>query len=190
MLKKGLVVLGLTLSLATVAFAKTIDNVDYAEQLTMGKDSLVLNGAGLRKILFVKVYAAGLYLPKSASDAQGVQDQVGSKRVRLVLRRNVDAADFVEALNDGLKDNSTEAQRTAIKKDIESLVAVMEKIGDVHENDSVDFDYSGSRGVSVFVNGRLIGERIGGKALYDAVLRIWLGEKAIDSGLKKALLAQ
>ena len=32
--------------------------------------------------------------------------------------------------------------------------------------------------------------KIGGKALYDAVLRIWLGEKAIDSGLKKALLAQ
>lgn len=190
MLKKGLVVLGLTLSLATGAFAKTIDDVNYAEQLTMGKESLVLNGAGLRKILFVKVYAAGLYLPKVASDAQCVQDQAGSKRVRLVLRRNVDAADFVEALNDGLKDNSTEAQRTAIKKDIESLVAVMEKIGDVHENDSVDFDYSVAKGVSVFVNGRLIGEKIGGKALYDAVLRIWLGEKAIDSGLKKALLAQ
>ena len=112
MLKKGLVVLGLTLSLASGAFAKTIDDVDYAEQLTMGKDSLVLNGAGLRKILFVKVYAAGLYLPKSASDAQGVQDQAGSKRVRLVLRRNVDAADFVEALNDGLKDrNSTHGNK-------------------------------------------------------------------------------
>lgn len=95
---------------------------------------------------------------------------------------------IVDALNDGLKENSTQEQHQAIAKDIEKLVAVMKQIGDVHENDCVDFDFVADKGVSVQVNGKVIGESIGSKALYDAVLRIWLGDKAIDSGLKKALL--
>lgn len=64
----------------------------------------------------------------------------------------------------------------------------MDKIGDVKKGDIVDFDFTKSRGTSVTVNGKLIGEKIGGQKLYEAVLKIWLGEKAIDNGLKAALL--
>ena len=100
----------------------------------------------------------------------------------------MDAADFVEALKDGLQDNSSERQRKSLEKEISTLVTVMEKIGDVKENDRVDFDYSEKQGVRVLLNNRMIGEKIGGQDLYNAVLRIWIGEKSIDDNLKKSLL--
>ena len=188
MLLKKIIVILLAGCCMQVSYAKVVDGVNYEDRLSLKSEQLVLNGAGLRKILFVKVYSAGLYLPQATQSQDDVQKQNGSKRVRLVLRRDVDANDFVDALNDGLKENSTQEQRQAIAKDIEKLVAVIKQIGDVHENDCVDFDFVTNKGVSVQVNGKVIGESIGSKALYDAVLRIWLGDKAIDSGLKKALL--
>ena len=188
MLLKKIIVTLLAGCCMQLSHAKVVDGVNYEDRLSLKSEQLVLNGAGLRKILFVKVYSAGLYLPQATQSQDDVQKQNGSKRVRLVLRRDVDASDFVDALNDGLKENSTQEQRQAITKDIEKLVAVIKQIGDVHENDCVDFDFVANKGVSVQVNGKVIGESIGSKALYDAVLRIWLGDKAIDSGLKKALL--
>jgi hypothetical protein len=63
----------------------------------------------------------------------------------------------------------------------------MNKIGDVKEGDIVTFNYSPKDGTSVVLNGKTVGSSIGGKALYDAVLRIWLGEKPIDQDLKDAI---
>ena len=42
--------------------------------------------------------------------------------------------------------------------------------------------------VKFTLNGKPVGESIPGKALYDAVLSIWIGEKPIDDDLKPALL--
>ena len=51
----------------------------------------------------------------------------------------------------------------------------------------MDFDFSGKT-TSVLVNGKLVADNIGGKKLFDSVLRIWLGENAIDDKLKKSML--
>lgn len=77
-----------------VSYAKVVDGVNYEDRLSLKSEQLVLNGAGLRKILFVKVYSAGLYLPQATQSQDDVQKQNGSKRVRLVLRRDVDCGCF------------------------------------------------------------------------------------------------
>lgn len=127
-------------------------------------------------------------MPKTSSDFAQVIAMRGNKSVRLGLLRDVDAADFVDALKGGINDNTTKEERKIIDKELQTLIAVMDKIGDVKKGDIVDFDFTKSRGTSVTVNGKLIGEKIGGQKLYEAVLKIWLGEKAIDNGLKAALL--
>lgn len=109
-------------------------------------------------------------------------------RVQLGLLRDVSASSFVGALQDGLMDNSSKAQRAAIATQIDALIEVMNKIGDVKVGDIINFDLTADKGTTVSLNGKLIGENIGGKELFDAVLRIWLGPKAIDETLKKALV--
>ena len=53
----------------------------------------------------------------------------------------------------------------------------MQTIGDVVEGDLIDFDYVPEKGTVILRNGKPVAEPIPGKALYDAVLAIWLGDK-------------
>lgn len=168
--------------------AVQVGSSQFADKLTKEGTGLVLNGAGLREIFFVDVYSAALYLSQKSNDANTVITMKGPKSVRLVLEHDVDAADFVEALKDGITDNTTEKEREELKTELQSLIAVMNLIGDVKKGDQVDFDFTNKHATSVSVNGKLIGEKIGGLKLYQAVLKIWLGDKPIDSGLKADLL--
>ena len=131
--------------------------------------------------VFFKVYAAGLYVPQKAQTAQGILEQNGAARVRLGLLRDVSAKSFVSALEEGLQDNTDEATRKEIAPELAKLIDAMNKIGDVKEGDS-------GKTTTVLVNGKLVANNIGGKKLFDSVLRIWLGENAIDDKLKKSML--
>lgn len=189
-MKKTLFALFCAALIAPADAAVTVSDIQYADSIKKADSALVLNGAGLREIFFVDVYAAGLYLTDKTTSEEAAIGMPGSKCVRLGLLRDVDAADFVDALKEGINDNTTAVEKKAIESELIALIAVMDKIGDVKKSDIVDFDYTKSHGTSVTVNGRLIGEKIGGEALYRAVLKIWLGAKAIDADLKKALLAE
>ena len=85
------------------------------------------------------------------------------------------------------QDNTDEATRKEIAPELAKLIDAMNKIGDVKEGDLVDFEFSGKT-TTVLVNGKLVADNIGGKKLFDSVLRIWLGENAIDDKLKKSML--
>lgn len=165
-----------------------VSDAAYPKSASVAGETLELNGAGLRKILFIEVYAAALYVPSPASDPAQIMAEEGPRRVALTLMRDVSGEDFIEALEEGLNDNLTPEKKAAIEKDIESLKAIMTAIGDVKKGDAVDFDYAPDTGTTVRRNGELVGSPIAGKALYDAVLAIWLGDKPIDGGLKKSLL--
>ena len=187
-MKKLLISICCCLTAGSSMAALQVGSTQFEDKLTKEGTELVLNGAGLREIFFVDVYSAGLYLTQKSNDANTVITMKGPKSVRLVLERDVDAADFVEALNDGITDNTTEKEREELKTELQSLIAVMNLIGDVKKGDQVDFDFTNKHATSVSVNGKLIGEKIGGLKLYQAVLKIWLGDKPIDSGLKADLL--
>ena len=160
----------------------TVEGTTFDDTSAVAGQNLVLNGAGFRKKLFFRVYTAGLYLPAKAQTAEAVLSQTGAVRVRLILMRNVSAKSFVDALKDGLKDNTPEKELATINAEVTRLIAV--KTGD-----AVDFSFDG-KDTSVTLNGNLVGNGIGGRALFNAVLRIWIGADAIDDTLKAGLLGQ
>ena len=75
-----------------------IGDINYDTACEVAGTPLKLNGAGLRKIVFFKVYAGGLYVSEPTTDATKVFSDEKARRVRLGLLRDVDGADFVEAL--------------------------------------------------------------------------------------------
>lgn len=166
----------------------SIGRITYDTTCEVAGTPLQLNGAGLRKIVFFKVYAGGLYLSNPTTDPSSVFSNANARRVRLGLLRDVDGADFVEALEDGLNANLTPEGKTAIEKEVARLKTVMQTIGDVAEGDLIDFDYVPEKGTVILRNGKPVAEPIPGKALYDAVLAIWLGDKPIDDALKTGML--
>lgn len=175
-------------SAADEAAVVSVANAAFDASLTLGGRTLHLNGAGLRKILFIKVYAAGLYLEAPAKTADDAMAADGPRRVRLALLRDVSGSDFIEALEEGLNANLTPEKKAEIADDAAALKTLMTAIGDVKEGDVVDFDYLPEEGTIVSRCGKRVGGAIAGKPLYDAVLAIWLGESPIDDSLKAGLL--
>ena len=178
------------LVVAAAAFAQpvTIEGVGFEPTATVGGQALTLNGAGLRTRAFFKVYAAGLYVPQKSSDAATLLAQTGARRVSIGMLRDVDATTFANSLLEGLKSNHTDEQLASIKAQIEQMQATLKTIGEAKKGDLIQLDWIPDSGTQIVVNGGPRGEPIAGAAFFSALLRIWLGDKPVDSSLKKALL--
>ncbi|MCM2296494.1 chalcone isomerase family protein [Rhodoferax sp.] len=165
-----------------------VEGVKLEASSQLGAAKLQLNGAGLRTKVFFKVYVAALYTPQKATSAAQLLTQTGARRVTITMLRNVDAESFAGALNDGLRDNHTEAQFTAMKPRIDALNANLKAVGEAKKGDVIHFEFVPDVGTQVTVNGQVRGNVIAGEDFFTAVLRIWLGDKPVDANLKKALI--
>ncbi|WP_088141717.1 chalcone isomerase family protein [Achromobacter xylosoxidans] len=163
-----------------------VAGVRVPDSLSEGGRALVLNGAGVRTKFVVKVYVAALYATAKSSDAAALVNSEEPRRMRLLLLRDVDSKSLDEALQDGLRDNTSAQELAELKAPAARLSALMAEIGAVREGDVVDLDFD-PRGVAVTDNGKLRG-RIDSPAFARALLRVWLGEKPAQASLKKALL--
>jgi hypothetical protein len=178
----------LALALAGVAPAAEVEGVKFAPTVQAGGAALTLNGAGLRKRAFFKVYAMGLYLPKRAAGAAEAIDAAGPKRVSIHMLRNVDAKTFTDALEDGIRENHSEADVKALEPRVRQLAALMAELKEAKEGMSIVLEWMPAAGTALVVDGAPRGKPIPGEDFYRALLRIWLGERPVSEDLKKALL--
>lgn len=165
-----------------------VEGVKFDPTVQVAGVPLQLNGAGVRTRLFFKVYAAGLYVPQKARTASAVLAQKGPRRMTIAMLRDVDADSFSAALNDGLRANLTESQFAEFKSQVDTLNANLTAIGEAKKGDTIFFEFTPETGTRVLVNGQAKGHPIPGESFFDAVLRVWIGEKPADSELKRALL--
>lgn len=176
------------LSGAVAAQVVEIEGVKFEPSVQVGGTALQLNGAGIRTRAVFKVYAAGLYVPQKANSAAALLAQKGARRVAIGMLRNVDADSFAGALNDGLKANLTEQQLAGFKAQVDALNANLKAVGEAKKGDLIHFEFTPEAGTRVLVNGQPRGTAIPGDDFFAAVLRIWIGDKPVDGGLKKALV--
>ena len=180
--------LGLALLLwALPALALEVAGVTVADKVKVGEGALVLNGAGIRTRAIFKVYVGALYLAEKKSAAADVLAQKGAKRVALMLLRDLSAQQLTEALDEGVKANSSAAEAEELKPRIAELLSLF---ADGKKGDAILLDFLPESGTVVSVNGALRGKAIAGEDFYRALLRIWLGDKPVDGDLKKGMLGQ
>ena len=160
----------------------------FEPTVQVGGQTLTLNGVGLRKRAIFKVYVNGLYVPQKSGDAATIINEKGARRASLHMLRDVDADSFVSAFTDGLRNNLSEAQLAALKPQIETFTGTLKSIGEARKGDVINFDYTPDAGTRITVNGQPRGTPIAGADFYSAVMRVWLGDKPVDDGLKKGLL--
>ena len=172
-------------SIALAARAAEVSGVKLDDKANVGGQELVLNGAGVRTRAVFRVYVGSLYVPAKTGNAAGVLAK-GPRRVQLNLLRNLSADQLVDALVDGLKDNTTAAEFEAIKPQTDQLVAIMKSFGDVKEGSVVTLDFVDG-GTRVAQDGQAKGS-IAGESFNQALTRIWIGDKPVQGDLKKAML--
>jgi len=175
-----------------VGLAAEVAGVKLDDKVRIAPDApeLVLNGAGVRTRVIVKVYVAGLYLPEKKSAAADVLALPGPKRVWLSMLREVTGSQMSEALTDGVRANNPPADQERYKAQLAELTAIMNSLGGAKNGEVVALDYLPEVGTRVLLNGEAKGKPIPDEGFYRALLRVWLGENPVDTDLKKGLLGQ
>ena len=169
------------------ALAIEVAGINVADKVRVGASELVLNGAGIRTRVVFKVYVGALYLSEKKSNTADALALSGAKRVALTLLRELSAQQLGEALNDGIRANSSAAEAEALKPRIAELLSLF---ADGKKGDVILLDYLPEAGTVVSLNGAARGKPIQGEDFYRALLRIWLGDKPVDGDLKQGLLGR
>ena len=162
--------------------AATINGIDVPDTLTVGEQELMLNGTGLRKKGPFKVYLAALYTSTNTTELDALLAQEGAKRVELHMLRTVGKAKMVGAIVDGFKANTGDMASIQIR--VDEFISYMEK---AKKGDTIQFDFIPDSGTNIVINDTAKGTIVG-KDFFDALLKVWVGEKPADKRLKKGLM--
>jgi hypothetical protein len=171
---------------ATVpATAKEMAGVNMPDTLTVAGKTLKLNGVGLRKKSFFKVYVGALYLENASKDANAIMTGDVPKAISMQFVRSVDRAKLVETYQEGFQANAA-AKAATQKAAIDKFLALVK---DVKDGTKWTFSYVPGTGTVVNQDGKDTGT-IEGKDFAEVLFSLWLGPKPPSDDLKNGLLGK
>lgn len=175
-----------TTLLLSSAHALEVAGVQVEEAADVDGKKLALNGAGLRKKLFFKVYVGALYVEQRSGDAAALLAADAPRLVRLHMLRELDRESILKAFREGIEKNSRATAAAALAKlaQVEKAIPEELKPGQV-----VTVTYRPGTGTSLGVQGGTAAS-VEGKDFADAILRVWLGDEPVDADLKAGMLGK
>jgi hypothetical protein len=174
-------------SVLSSAHAESLEGIDLAPATELTGHTLVLNGAGVRKILVVKVYVAALYLPQKSSDGEAIIRAGQASRLEMHLLRDLTSTQLADSITKALLQTLTDAERAPLDAQIQELDAALKALPPLKKGEVFSIDYVPGTGTTLMLDGESKGVRPGAD-FNAALLRIWLGSRARDPKLRDALL--
>jgi hypothetical protein len=185
------ITLAALLNMAPVATsAASLEGQTLDDRITLAARELQLNGIGLRGVLFIKAYVAGLYTPVKVTSYAELATLPGPRRLHLRMLLSAGPEDFISPMVDGIRKNTSEAEMAGLAERMEQLQRSIRAFGGTAAGDDIHFDYLPEQGTILTVNGKSSGAPIPGLDFYNAVLRVFVGDRPVDNKLKAGLLAQ
>jgi hypothetical protein len=175
-----LALVGLALLPSPLA-AGTLAGVTLPDTVTVGNQTLVLNGLGLRTKMFMKIYVGGLYVEKKSRDASAIIQADAAKRVVLqFIYGEVTRDEIVDSFADGFKNNAPgviQSQRDRFLGAVETM----------KRGEQLVVTYVPGVGTTLSLRGtdKLT---VPGLAFAQAVFSVWLGPKPPTAELKTGML--
>jgi len=178
--------LALTATMAEATAQVTINGVTLPANLKAGDKTLVLNGGGIRKKAFFKLYTGGLYIEAKTKDAKAIIAADKPMAMRLQITSSIISSDNMsEAIREGFE-KSTKGNTAPLKAKIDKFVSTFAK-EEIVENNVFDIIYIPGKGVEAHKNGK-VQNTIDGLDFKKALFGIWFGDDPVDSDLKASLL--
>lgn len=183
----GIVALGLMTSQFSLA-AEVVAGVKIDETASVANQELKLNGAGIRYKAIFKVYVAALYLPKKETTVPDVLAAPGPRRIAITMLREVSSEEFGQGFMGGIQKNSEKVEKSKIINQLLKFGELFASIPELKKGDVLVTDWVPGTGTVITLNGKRIIEPLPDIAFYNALLKIWIGEKPVDNKLKKLML--
>lgn len=178
------------LGLAGTALAAEVAGVKLEDTAKVSGKELKLNGAGVRTRVLFKVYVLGLYLAERKDSTAGVLESAGPRRISLTMLREVTGEDLGQAFMTGITANTDKAERSKFVNQLAQFGEVFVSIPAAKKGDVITVDWVPGTGTVMHFNGKPIGETMPDLGFYNALLKIWLGDKPVDTALKPQLLGK
>ena len=160
----------------------------YEDTAKVGNARLVLNGVGVRSAAWFKGYVAALYLPQKTTDPDVVYAQSGAKRIAVRMLIDVGSPLLAKTFDDGIRKNYKGDELEPLARRMEAFDAQVRSLDGIKKGEEIDLDFVPGAGTQVLVRGRSIGDAIEGEDFYVALLKMFIGDRAIDKNLRAALL--
>ena len=168
---------------ASQAGAASVGGIEFADHYEWNGTPLRLHGAGvLRFKVFLKGYAAALYLGDGVDPNQSLEDV--PRRLEIEYLWSIPADAFARATVEQISRNVDEATLARLRSSIDRL---NELYTNVEPGDRYALTYVPGVGTELALNGEPRG-LIEGAEFSSAVFAIWLGRKPVDKPLRQQLL--
>jgi hypothetical protein len=182
-MRKVLIACASVCLLSATLLAATLADVTLPDTITVGGQTLVLNGMGLRSKLFIKVYVGGLYVEKKTSDAAAIIQSDSTKRVVLhFVYGEVTRQQMLEAFEEGFKGNAPNAP----KAEVDQFLAAIETM---KKGEELVVTYTPGTGTTLSLRGK-DKLTLSGLPFAQAVFSVWFGPKPPTSDLKNGMLGK
>lgn len=178
------------LSIAAFASAAEVGGVKLDETVRVGNQDLKLNGAGIRYKAIFKVYVAGLYLADRKTTVPDVLAAPGAKRVTIVMLREVSNEELGRGFMSGIQQNSDRAEKAKLITQLQKFGEIFASIPELKKGDVLTTDWVPGSGTLIHLNGKKVSDVLPDAAFYNALLKIWLGDKPVDTKLKPLMLGE
>lgn len=184
------ILLSIVLSIAFIpSYAQMeLAGVKLPSKLSNGKEELNLNGGGIRKKYFIKVYVAALYSETKNKDAQQIINADKPMGVRIqVVSSLVTSDNMAEPIREGFS-KSLNGKTATLQSKIDAFIKTF-TAEEINEGDTFDLWYIPGTGVKSYKNGKYK-STVSGLDFKRALFGIWLGKDPVDEDLKDGLLGR
>lgn len=184
-MKKITLVLLAIFSLATATAQIRVGKAILPYEENFAGTDLKLNGAGMREMLWIDLYAGGLYLQNKSKDPKAILDADETMAIKLnIVSGFVTQKKMIKAVKDGFN-KATFGNTKSLDERITKFIKFFSE--PIVKNDIFDIVYIKDTGVKAFKNGKELGV-IEGRDFKYALFKIWLGEEPASEGIKNGML--
>jgi hypothetical protein len=172
------------LTLGAIAQSE-ISGVTPAKSITIGKQSINLNGAGLREKMFLDLYVGALYLETKTNDPKAVINTDESMAITLdIVSTLITSGKMISAIDEGFE-NSTNGNTTPIEEKIQQFKDAFKE--EIVKGDRYVIAYTKASGTTVSKNGKVV-KTIEGFEFKKALFGIWFCDEPADEDLMEGML--
>ena len=168
---------------------REFEGVHMPETLQIEDRTVALNGVGVRKVMFMQPYVAGLYLRDAETDPSAVMLGDDFMAIRLELTRDTGRRMMLRALRNGMR-SATDTLGDVAWGDVEARYEGFTEMlpGDFADGSIIEFRYIPDDGMQIYRDGDNKGT-VSGLDFKQAFFGIWLNEDSpADEDLKAAIM--
>lgn len=165
-------------------YALNVSNVNIPETISLNNVQLKLNGHGIRKKWFIKVYIGSLYTIKKVSSYEEVLKNDSDKLIRLDFLHKIEKNKVIDSIKEAFKNITPDILESEAGKKFFSQFNL-----DFNAGDTLELGLLADGTVITKHNNKILGSIKSHRLAY-GLLSIYIGNKPVDEELKKGMLGQ